>query len=472
MAKSKQTTMAVIVGNRGFFPDHLCDEGRKEVLGVLEREGIATVALMPEDTPFGSVETREHAHKWAALVKAHADCIDGVLVTLPNFGDERGIADALRLANLDVPVLIQAYPDEPAKMSLANRRDSFCGKMSVCNNLRQYGIDYTLTKLHTVCPQSDAFAADLRDFAATCRVVRGLNGARIGAIGARPAAFNTVRFSEKLLEASGITVDVIDLSEIFGRMGRLDDGAADVQARVAKVRDYLCVTDVPEAKLIQMAKLATVIDEWMAKEELSASAVQCWTSIEEYMGIVPCTVMSMMSDRLIPSACEVDITGVVGMYALTLASGSPAALLDWNNNYADDPDKCVLFHCSNLPKSIFADVKMGVQDIIGGSVGIENTYGTCVGRIAPGPFTFCRISTDDLNGEVTGYLGEGEVTDDALDTFGGAGVAYIEDLQELLRFICTRGFEHHVAMTRGSVGAPIAEALNNYMGWMVYPHNV
>ncbi|MBM3497091.1 MAG: fucose isomerase [Armatimonadetes bacterium] len=468
----KQTTLAVIVGNRGFFPDHLCDEGRKEVLAVLEREGIATVALTPGDTPFGSVETRDHAHKWAALAKAHADCIDGVLVTLPNFGDERGIADALRLANLDVPVLVQAYPDEPGKMSLANRRDSFCGKMSACNNLRQYGIDYTLTSLHTEHPQSPEFAADLRNFAATCRVVRGLNGARIGAIGARPAAFNTVRFSEKLLEASGITVDVIDLSEIFGRMERLDEAATEVQARVAKVKDYLCVADVPEAKLVQMAKLATVIDEWMAKEELSASAVQCWTSIEEYMGIVPCTVMSMMSDNLIPSACEVDITGVVGMYALTLASGSPAALLDWNNNYGGDPDKCVLFHCSNLPKSIFADVKMGVQDIIGGSVGIENTYGTCVGRIASGPFTFCRISTDDLNGEIAGYLGEGEVTDDPLDTFGGAGVAHIEDLQELLRLICVRGFEHHVAMTQGRVGAAISEALNNYLGWMVYPHNV
>jgi len=468
----KQTTLAVLVGNRGFFPDHLCDEGRKEVLAVLQREGIGAVALTPEDTPFGSVETHAQARKWAELAKAHADCIDGVLVTLPNFGDERGIADAIRLAGLDVPVLIHAFPDEPGKMSLANRRDSFCGKMSACNNLTQYGIDYTLTTLHTESPQSEEFATDLRNFAATCRVVRGLNGARIGAIGARPAAFNTVRYSEKLLEASGISIEVIDLSEVFGRMGRLDDNAADVQARVAKVKDYICADDVPEAKLLQMAKLATVIDEWMADNELVASAVQCWTSIEEYMGIVPCTVMSMMSNSLIPSACEVDITGVVGMYALTLASGTPAALLDWNNNYGDDPDKCVLFHCSNLPKAFLPDAKMSVQDIIGGSVGVENTYGTCVGRIAAGPFTFCRISTDDLEGEITGYLGEGEVTNDPLDTFGGAGVAYIDDLQDLLRLICTRGFEHHVAITQGNVGAAVAEALNNYMGWTVFPHNV
>ena len=370
-----------------------------------------------------------------------------------------------------MPVLVQAYPDTPAKMSLADRRDSFCGKMSVCNNLRQYGIDYSLTDLHTVDPTSEDFRTDLQTFAATCRVVNGLVGARIGAIGARPAAFNTVRFSEKLLEASGISVDVIDLSEIYGQMDQLDDAAEDVQSRVAKIKDYIPIDGTPDEKLIVMGKLATTIDAWMDENEIDATAVQCWSSIEEYKGIVPCTVMSMMSNSLIPSACEVDVTGVVGMYALALASQKPAALLDWNNNYGDDPDKCVLFHCSNLPKDVFGDVKMGVQDIIGASVGVENTYGTCCGTIASGPFTFCRISTDDLNGEVTGYLGEGAITDDALDTFGGAGVAHIDDLQDLLRVICVRGHEHHVAMAQAEVGAAIADALNNYMGWYVYVHN-
>ncbi|MGQ9731909.1 MAG: L-fucose/L-arabinose isomerase family protein [Candidatus Zipacnadales bacterium] len=469
---TKRTTLAILVGNRGFFPDHLCDEGRKEVLAVLEEEGIDAVALTPEDTPFGSVETREHAHKWADLAKAHADCIDGVLVTLPNFGDERGIAEALRLADLDVPILIQAYPDDLGKMSLADRRDSFCGKMSVCNNLTQYGIDYTLTTLHTCAPTSPEFRADLREFIATCRVVRGLKGARIGAIGARPAAFNTVRFSEKILESSGISVDVIDLSEVFGQMERLDDAAAEVQDRLAKLRAYISVEGVPEAKLLQMAKFAVVVDNWMAANEIDASAVQCWTSIEEYMGIVPCAVMSMMSNSLMPSACEVDITGVIGMYALTLASQTPAALLDWNNNYGDDPDKCVLFHCSNVPKALLSQAKMGVQDIIGASVGVENTWGTCSGRLQTGPFTFCRISTEDLHGKVRGYVGEGEIIDEPLNTFGGTGVAYIDDLQGLLHYICDNGFEHHVAITQGEVGAAVAEALTNYMGWLIYTHNI
>jgi L-fucose isomerase-like protein len=95
-----------------------------------------------------------------------------------------------------------------------------------------------------------------------------------------------------------------------------------------------------------MAKLGAVIDNWMTVNSLDVSAVQCWTSIEEFLGIVPCTVMSMMSEKLIPSACEVDVLGTLSMYALTLASETPSALLDWNNNYGTNPDKAVCFHCS------------------------------------------------------------------------------------------------------------------------------
>lgn len=467
---SKKTTFGVIVGNRGFFPDHLAVDGRKEILGILEQQGYGTVCVTPEDTYLGSVVTREDAHKCADLFKAHADCIDGILITLPNFGEERGIADALRLAGLDVPVLVQAYPDDLSKLSLADRRDSFCGKMSCCNNLTQYGVDYSLTSQHTMDPNSAAFAADLKWFGAVCRVVKGLKGARIGAIGTRPAAFNTVRYSEKILEANGISVEPIDLSEILARIEKLDDAAECVQKRLNAVKGYICLGETPDAALMKMAKFAAVVDEWMQANELQATAVQCWTSIEENYGIVPCGVMSMMSERLVPGACEVDVTGAIGMYSLVLAAEQPAALVDWNNNYGDDPDKCVVFHCSNFPKSCFSDVKMRWQDIIGASVGNENTFGACVGRVKPGPFTFARVSTDDLVGEVRAYVGQGEFTDDPLDTFGGVGVARIEELQSLLQVICQMGFEHHVALTHAQVGAAIAEAWGNYLGWDVYVH--
>lgn len=474
--------LGVIVGNRGFFPDHLCDTGRQTILRILAEEGIDAVALTSADTPFGSIESLNDAQKCADLFKKNAARIDGVLVTLPNFGDERAIANALRWANLGVPVLIHAFADDPTRMTIADRRDSFCGKMSACNNLRQYGIKYTLTTLHTVDPDTENFKADLRRFVSTCRVVRGLKNARIGALGARPAAFNTVRYSEKLFERSGISVETLDLSEAFGQVGRLGNDEPVVSAKLEEINSYVPTKGIPQEALLKMAKLGVVVDRWMSDQQLAATALQCWTSMEEYFGVVPCTVMSMMSNKLMPSACETDIAGVVGMYALALASEKPSALVDWNNNYGDDPDKGVVFHCSNLPQGVFTNQNdaglispddipvMDFQEIIAGTVGKENTFGTVVGRVRAEPFTYCRVSTDDLSGKIAAYVGEGELTNDPLKTFGGYGVVRVPNLQGLLRYICENGFEHHTAINLSQTAPAVNEALSKYLGWDVYYH--
>ena len=469
--EKQQITFGLVIGNRGFFPDHLAKSGREEMIAVLERAGYGVIALGTEDSKFGAVETRPEARRCADLFKANRDKIAGVIVSLPNFGDERAIADTLRMAELNVPVLVQATPDTPGKMLISDRRDSFCGKMSACNNLMQYGIPYSLTTRHTEAPESELFAKDLTWFAQVCRVVKGLRRLRIGAIGARPAAFNTVRYSEKILERAGISVETLDLSEVFGRIDRMKDDDPAAQGKLAAINSYVATKGIPPAALMKMAKLGAVIDGWMRDTDCAISAVQCWTSLEEYFGVVPCTVMSMMSEKLMSSACEVDIAGVIGMHALQLASETPSALLDWNNNYGEDPDKAVCFHCSNLPKHFFADVKMDFQAIIAGTVGKENTYGTCVGRVKAGPMSFARFSTIDNEGLIRGYVGEGEFTNDPMETFGGAGVVKIPRLQELLRFICEEGFEHHVAANLAPVSSAVEEATSKYLDWEVYKHS-
>lgn len=466
----KRPTLGVIVGNRGFFPTHLCESGRKSILQVLDQEGFDVVILPETDRQFGSVESLEDARRCAELFKANRDRLDGVLVTLPNFGDERAVANTLRFAGLNVPVLVHAFADDAKRMTIADRRDSFCGKMSVCNNLKQYGIRYSLTTLHTVSPESDSFRRDLARFRSICGVVNGLRGARIGAIGARPGAFNTVRYSEKLLEQTGITVETLDLSEVLGWANKMDSGSPEVRAKVDQIRAYTTTDSVPAEAIDKMARLGVAIDRWATDNQLDATAIQCWTALEEFYGVVPCALMSMMSDSLMSSACETDVAGTVSMYALVCASGKPSALLDWNNNYGEDPDKCVVFHCSNLPKSVFADQRMDYQEIIAGTVGKENTYGTMVGRMKASAFTFCRVSTDDSTGQIAAYLGVGEMTNDVLNTFGGFGVARVEGLQDLLRFICENGFEHHVAFNYAQVADAVEEALDKYMGWWVYRH--
>ncbi len=466
----KEMTLGIIVGNRGFFPDELAQTGREEMIQAVLNAGIHPVVLGPQDSKHGAVETRGEAKACADLFRQNAGKIDGIIVTLPNFGDERGVAETLRLANLNVPVLIQATPDAAGSMLMGQRRDSFCGKMSACNNLKQYGIPYSLTTLHTEAPGSPEFRKDLEWFAGVCRVVKGLRNLRIGAIGARPAAFNTVRYSEKVLEAHGISVEPIDLSEIFGRVERMKDSADAAREKLAAIRTYVPTNGVPDAALLKMAKFGAVIDGWMKETDVTVTAVQCWTSMEDYFGVVPCTIMSMLSDGMMPSACEVDVCGAVGMQALALASETPSALLDWNNNYGDDPNKAVCFHCSNLPKHFFENMKMDYQEIIAGSVGKDNTWGTCVGRVKAGPMSFARFSTDETTGKIRGYTGDGRFTKDPLVTFGGAGVVEIPRLQDLLRYICQNGFEHHVAANLCNHARVVHEAAGNYLGWDMYLH--
>src|SRR3984893_2326467 len=469
MAERKMT-MGVIVGNRGFFPDQLAKSGREEMMKALAKAGMDCVVLGPEDSKHGAVETHEEAKRCAALFQKNRERLDGVIVSLPNFGDERAIADTLRLARLEVPVLMQATPDAPTKMTIAHRRDSFCGKMSACNNLKQYGIPYSITSLHTEAPSSDEFKKDREWFAGVCRVVKGLRNLRIGAIGARPAAFNTVRYSEKILEHNGISVETLDLSEVLGRISRMKHDHPAATGKLRAIQKYVSTSGIPEQALLKMAKLGAVVDDWMKSTDVQISAVQCWTSLEENLGVVPCTVMSMMSDSLLSSACEVDVCGVLGMHVLQLASETPSALLDWNNNYGSDPNKAVCFHCSNLPKHFFKDVKMDFQAIIAGTVGKENTFGTCVGRVKSGAMSYARFSTDDLSGKIRGYSGGGRFTDDPLETFGGAGVVEIPEMQKLLRYICEKGFEHHVAANFSTVAPVVHEATTRYLGWEMYAH--
>ncbi len=467
----KRTTLAVIIGNRDFFPDSLIDEGRRDILAVLDELDIQPVILGEMDTKLGAVESYNDARKCADLFKQQRDQIDGILIILPNFGDEKGVADTIKLSGLNVPILVQAYPDDLGYLNVERRRDAFCGKISVCNNLYQYNIKYSLTTLHTVHPNDESFKTDLRKFIGVCHSVNRLRNARLGAIGARPSAFNTTRFSEKILQAYGLSVSTIDLSEIFGSAIRLKDDDAKVKNKLETIRAYIPTHQVPSAAVVKQAKLGVVIDEWMRANDLNASAIQCWTSLQKNYGVNVCTLMSFMSDQLMPSACEVDVTGAVSMYALQLASGQPAALVDWNNNYANDPNKCVLFHCGNWAKTFYPDVKMANAPILGTTVGVENTYGALEGAVPPGPMSFARLTTDDKNGQIKSYVGDGEFTDDPLKTFGSRAVVKVQDLQKLLKYVCRNGFEHHTAMTPGHTAAILEEAFGNYLGWDVYHHS-
>ena len=473
MAYKQKLTFGLIVGTRNIFSSKLAAEARETLLKKMDKLGFDYVILPSLETPTGNIETIKDAQKCAKLFSDHRDKIDGIIVVLPNFGDELGVVNTINMAKLGVPVLVQACDDDNDKVDVYSRRDAFCGKISVCNNLVQYGIPFTDTTFHTYPIDSNTFEHDLNYFASICRVVNGLLNARIGAIGARPGAFQTMRASEKLLQASGITVVPLDLSEIFGAAHKIDNQAADLIKKIEEIKAYGKIPSrIREEKIALQAKFGLAVENWITENEIDATAIQCWESIQKNYGCASCLTMSMLGERFIPSGCEVDIAGVVSMYTLLLASGNAPALLDWNNNFGADRNMCVCTHCSNYPKSFMKnEIEISTLDILGTVLGHEDTFGAIKGKVAPGPFSFFRISTNDVMGTIQSYVGEGEFTADPYGMDGGIAVSRVENLQQLLKFICKNGFEHHVAMTRGLVANAIEEAVGNYLGWDLYRHS-
>lgn len=473
MKNKERMCFGIIIGTRAYFNSELAKDVRKQLLKTLADEGYDYVILPEDATPTGSssIETREDGLKCAELFRQNRDRIDGIIVSLPNFGFEIGIINAISVADLNVPVLVQACDDENDKVDLDSRRDAFCGKISVCNNLYQYGIPFTDTTLHTYSIYSELLAKDINKFAGICRVVNGLRHARIGAIGARPAGFQTVRASEKLLQKSGITVVPVDLSEILGAARKIEDTDAELLKKLEEIKCYAAVPKEYSDKLVLQAKFGVAVERWIEANQIDAVAVQCWDSLEQNYGCAACVTMSMLGEKLLPAACEVDIVGAVSMYALTLAAQGQSALLDWNNNFAEDRNKCVCTHCGNFPKSFVRnDLKLGTLGVLGRTLGKVNTFGAVYGKVTKGDFTFFRISTDDTKGAIKAYLGTGEITDDPYGMDGCIAVTKVNNLQTLMKYICKNGFEHHVAMVRNDVKEILNEAIEDYLGWNLYVH--
>lgn len=471
--KTKKITFGIILATRSYFNSALAKDVRKTLLNVLTKNNYDYVILNEEDTTTGSgsIETREDGIKCADLFKNNRERIDGIIVTLPNFGFEIGIINAIQLANLNVPIIVQACDDENDKVDLDNRRDAFCGKLSVCNNLYQYGIPFTDTTLHTYSIKSPLLLEDINKFAAICRIVNNIRGARIGAIGARPAGFQTVRASEKILQRTGITVVPVDLSEIMGIADNIADKDKLLIKRIKEINNYAFIPKGFEAKLIKQAKFGLAVDKWIEENGIDAVAIQCWDSLQSNYGCAACVTMSMLGEKLIPSACEVDIAGAISMYILTLASGNASAIADWNNNFAGNRNKCVCTHCGNFPKSFVKnDIELGNLGVLSRVMGTENTFGAVKGKVTSGDFTYFRISTDDTKGIIKSYLGEGKITDDVYGMDGCIAVTEVPDLQKLMKYLCKNGFEHHVAMCRGNVQDVVYEAIDTYLKWDIYKH--
>ncbi|MCK5804049.1 MAG: hypothetical protein KAI66_14530 [Lentisphaeria bacterium] len=463
MSKSR---FALFFGNRGFFPERLVESARQELKTTLEALGHETLLLDPDATRYGAVETPAEGKIYADFLKKNEGKFDGVVLCLPNFGDETGAVSALRDAG--VPILIQAYPDRLDEMDFQSRRDAFCGKFSVMDVFCQYGVPFTIFPPHVVHPESAEFARQIDCFDRTCRVVNGMRRFNVGAIGARTTAFKTVRFDELALQKYDITVEALDLSEVFMRVRDVKEKSDVFDAKLRTLRAYTGWDAVPDEAVRMHARVSCVIDDLIAEYELDALGFRCWIEIEKELGIAPCVLLGELNDRGMPAACELDVCNAVAMRALHLASGAAPTCLDWNNNYGDDPDKCILFHCGPVPQSLMTGQGQVIDHpMFAKALGPGCGYGPCVGRIAPTPFTYSSCKTDA--GELVFYLGEGTFTEDPIpeEYFGCAGVAEIAGLQDVLAMVGRKGYRHHVSVTPGSLATGMREAFTSYLGYTV-----
>lgn len=464
--KRNKSTFALYFGNRGFFPESLIAIARKEVSETLEKMGYNTLITDNSLTRYGAVETTEEGRKYAEFLAENRGKYDGVILVLPNFGDENGAVAALQDAG--VPIYILAYPDEPDKMDFKKRRDAFCGKFSIMDVFYQYRLPYTVFPPHTLHPFADEFKKQIDTFDKVCKIVNGMKRMTVGAIGARTTAFKTVRYDELALQKYGITIEVLDLSEVFNRVRSLDINSSSAKEKSARLKNYADFRKVPEKAFENLVRFGVVIDEIIDEYRLDTLALRCWIEMEKDFGVAPCVLLSEINDRGIPAACELDICNAVTMYALNLASGEPATCLDWNNNYGDDPDKCILFHCGPVPQKLMtARGEVIEHPMFAKSFGAGCGYGCNVGRIAPNPITFSSSKTQD--GEIFVYMGEGDFTEDPIREgfFGCGGVARIANLQEKLYKIGYSGFRHHVSVTTGHFATALREAFTRYLDYRI-----
>lgn len=459
----KKQTFALYFGNRGFFPETLIASARDEVAAAVEKAGLEYIMPPAGMTRFGAVETKDEGLKYAEWLGQHKGEYDGLIMSLPNFSDENGAVAAVR--DCGVPIFIQAYPDEIGKMDFEHRRDSYCGKFSICDVFHQYKIPFTIMQPHVVHPNTAEFEKNLRDFAAVCRVVNGMKRFTIGVIGARTTKFKTVRYDEITLQKYGITCDTYDLSELFWRVEKMDSGIEAVLKKKEKLVSYTDFSRVPADKTEILAKVSVAIDDMMREYHLDCITLRCWEEMQTVLGVAPCVLLSELNDRGIVASCEIDLCSAINMYSMQLASETPTACLDWNNNYGEDPDKVILFHCGPVAQSLMegkgtvTDHKMFAKGCPGCG------WGSNEGRIAAFPMTYSNCKTED--GKLTFYVDEGEFTGEPIEPefFGCGGVAQIKDLQRKLIILAKNGYRHHTAIGKGRMAEILKEAFVTYLGY-------
>lgn len=456
---------ALFFGNRGFMPEQLLFDARKDMVEAVTKAGYDYIIMDEQATRFGAVETRDEGRIYAKWLEENRGNFDGIILCMPIFIDENGAITALEKAG--VPILMQAYPDELGKLDFQHRRDAFCGKFSVTDVFEQYKVPYTVLPPHVVHPLSAEFASNLNDFAAICRVVAGMKSFNVGCIGARTTAFKTVRFDELTAQRYGINIESFDLSELIFKVQNKSSEDPAVVDKKNVLLNYTNCSNVPEENLNNLAKVGVVLDEYINDYHLDAITLRCWNEMEDILHICPCVLLGELNDRGIIASCEMDLCSAITMRAMHLASLHATACLDWNNNYGNALNKVILFHCGPVPQSLMTGPGEVTDHKMIAKLNPGHGWGSNEGRIRHFPMTFANCKMED--GKIYVYCSEGEFTEDIIEDgyFGCAGVAQIPDLETKLNKLARNGFKHHTTVGVGHLKKVLEEAFKYYLKYEI-----
>lgn len=460
------TTFALFYGNRAFMPDEVVDEARPLLEKAVKDAGCDFISMDVNLTSHGAAETVAEGKIYADFLEKNKGKFDGVIACLANFSDEAATVTALK--DCGVPILVQASPDEIGKMDFARRRDAFCGKLAITDLLYQYRVPFSLTQSHVVALTGEEFQTEIKKFAAVCRIVKGMKNLTIAAIGARVSAFKTMRFDELTAQKYGISVETVDLSDFFLRMKAIDRSSKLYQERLDYYNQYADFSKVPQIAMENMIRASLAADQIAEQYETDCMTIRCWDEFQREMNISACNLISELNDRGIVTACELDLANAMSMKALACASEDVATCLDFNNNYGDDPNKCILFHCGPVPNRMMRQKGEIIEHkMFKKTMGPGHSWGVNQGHIKTMPITYSSAKTED--GKIVAYVDNARFTEDTIEKeyFGTGGVAEIQDMQRKLYVIAKNGFRHHVSVSSGHYQDAILEAYQTYLDYEI-----
>ena len=439
----KNVKIGFVPSHRAMFRDDDSFKMRNRVLKVLSKTKNVEVTVPDEPlTSKGLVRDDEDAEKTIELFKQAK--VEGIVIGAMNFGDEIS-AVSVATAFPKCPKLVFAIKEEP-KVTGKDRRDSFCGTLSIASGLYRRSLPFLFAG---VClPEESIFKESVANFVRVCSVVNGFRGAKIGLVGSRPERFETCAFNEVALSKQfEQRVVPVSLADIFSAADEIPESDTELQETIQKISGQSDLSTLRKDVLEKLGRLECGLRRFAEERKLVGMGIRCWpTTIRSY-GVVPCHTMGRLTDQGLMSSCEADIYGALSMllqYLATMQSSVPH-FIDWTIQHPERKDVFLAWHCGNAPPSLACEgCRVQVTGIGSGSF-----------KLKTGMVTLCRLT--EYDGKFKLLITKGEVIDAEPVPQTGSWVK-VPDLDRLYRILIEGGFVHHASMIHGDFVQALSDA--------------